>query len=82
MPCRTMCIVCGFAALSHSYFIRLYYPPYPPDPNAAYQAKSALKHFHFRNLKLLSSQAHFPFCSVLFKILRKSHLKFTLYRSL
>ncbi|QEY23231.1 hypothetical protein D0T90_00810 [Neisseria animalis] len=24
MPCRTMCTVCGFAALSHSYFIRLY----------------------------------------------------------
>ncbi|QEY23824.1 hypothetical protein D0T90_04325 [Neisseria animalis] len=23
MPCRTMCTVCGFAALSHSYFIRL-----------------------------------------------------------
>ncbi|QEY23175.1 hypothetical protein D0T90_00505 [Neisseria animalis] len=26
MPCRTMCTVCGFAALSHSYFIRLYKP--------------------------------------------------------
>ncbi|QEY23395.1 hypothetical protein D0T90_01830 [Neisseria animalis] len=25
MPCRTMCTVCGFAALSHSYFIRLYF---------------------------------------------------------
>ncbi|QEY23951.1 hypothetical protein D0T90_05100 [Neisseria animalis] len=24
MPCRTMCTVCSFAALSHSYFIRLY----------------------------------------------------------
>ncbi|QEY23681.1 hypothetical protein D0T90_03485 [Neisseria animalis] len=24
MPCRTMSTVCGFAALSHSYFIRLY----------------------------------------------------------
>ncbi|QEY23494.1 hypothetical protein D0T90_02425 [Neisseria animalis] len=24
MPCRTMCTVCGFATLSHSYFIRLY----------------------------------------------------------
>ncbi|QEY23676.1 hypothetical protein D0T90_03460 [Neisseria animalis] len=29
MPCRTMCTVCGFAALSHSYFIRLYLEKLP-----------------------------------------------------
>ncbi|ROW31915.1 hypothetical protein CGZ60_07880 [Neisseria animalis] len=41
MPCRTMCTVCGFAALSHSYFIRLYMAtlhdyksPYTATPEA------------------------------------------------
>ncbi|QEY24260.1 hypothetical protein D0T90_06980 [Neisseria animalis] len=39
MPCRTMCTVCGFAALSHSYFIRLYLPSEPQSgkPQAARQ---------------------------------------------
>ncbi|QEY23400.1 hypothetical protein D0T90_01860 [Neisseria animalis] len=48
MPCRTMCTVCGFAALSHSYFIRLYYLRYNQKPSVKMRPHIILQTALFR----------------------------------